>query len=210
MTPLQLDIKDFPIEFNYDNGQFPPLDALTYWHFLKNAKKVIEIGCGFSTYLAFKSGKDLTAIDPEPRIIYNNINYIRKYVQDVSLDYFLKLENNDILFIDSSHIYSKGSDVEYLVMNILPYLNKGVIIHFHDYFDKDGYPSEWKNYPNMRDWNESEYLLNLKEKYKVLVVNHLVCKYHNDELKIKYPFVPNDIKTNFGAVRGSSLWLKNI
>jgi hypothetical protein len=32
MIHLNLSVEDFPNEFDWYNDQFPPLDALTYWH----------------------------------------------------------------------------------------------------------------------------------------------------------------------------------
>ncbi len=61
MKPLILNVQGFPQEFDFHNGQFPPLDALTYWHYLKKAKRVIEVGCGYSTFLASKAGVEITA-----------------------------------------------------------------------------------------------------------------------------------------------------
>lgn len=208
MKPLILNIDDFPNDFDFYNGQFPPLDALTYWHFLKKANRVIEVGCGYSTYLAWKSNKNITAIDPQPRIMFPEIAYLEKPVQEFPLDTFKQLGENDILFIDSSHIYSEGSDVEYLIEQVIPILNTGVNIHFHDYFGADGYPEDWRNHPNMKDWNENQYVLPLIHKYKVLSFNWEISKEYNEQLKIAYPFVPQDINTNLGAVRGASLWIK--
>ena len=122
MKPIELKVEDFPMDFDFYNNQFPPLDALTYWHFLKKAKKVVEVGCGYSTYLAWKSGIEVTAVDPQPRIYYPEIAYLEKRVQDISIDSFKSLKANDILFIDSSHVYSEGSDVQYLIETILPIL----------------------------------------------------------------------------------------
>ena len=42
MSPIKLNVEGFPSDFNFYNDQFPPLDALTYWHFLKSAKRVVE------------------------------------------------------------------------------------------------------------------------------------------------------------------------
>ena len=42
------------------------------------------------------------------------------------------LNKNDILFIDSSHIVKIGGDVNYLYLEVLPNLKKGVVIHIHD------------------------------------------------------------------------------
>jgi len=50
----------------------------------------------------------------------------------VPLSDFEELGKNDILFIDSSHIVKIGSDLHYLVLEVLPRLAKGVAVHFHD------------------------------------------------------------------------------
>ena len=208
MDILDLDIYNFPSEFDFHNDQFPPLDALTYWHFLKGAKKVIEVGCGYSTYLAYKSKISVKAIDPCPRITYEGISYINDLVQNVNDSIFIELEENDILFIDSSHIYSLGSDVQYLLETILPKLKKGVIVHFHDYFGKFNYPTSWMQHNEMKHWNENEYLISIEAKHEVLAYNYLISHLHNEELINRYTFVPNNITRNLGAVRGASLWIK--
>ena len=208
MKPLILNVQGFPQEFDFHNGQFPPLDALTYWHYLKKAKKVVEVGCGYSTLLALKSGIEITAIDPLPRIYYPEVAYLESPVQNISPDCFLSLRANDILFIDSSHIYSEGSDVQYLIDTILPQLATGVLIHFHDFFGEDGYPPEWANIPEMKGWNENEYVMPLMQKHQVLAFNYKISKHYNEQLKLAYPFVPKDITNNMGAVRGASIWLK--
>jgi hypothetical protein len=208
MKPLDLDIADFPKDFDWHNDQFPPLDALTYWHFLSKAKRVIEIGCGYSTWLSSRANVELTAIDPLPRVIYPNIEYVRSYVQDVYVDTFDVLDVNDILFIDSSHIYEDGSDVHFLIHEILPKLKKGVLIHFHDYFGMYGYPKAWLNDLNMRLWNENDIIIRIVHDYEVLAFNYLISENNNQELKSKYDFVTNNIISNLGAVKGASLWLK--
>jgi hypothetical protein len=208
MKPLILNVQGFPQEFDFHNGQFPPLDALTYWHYLKKAKKVIEVGCGYSTFLASKAGVEITAIDPLPRVLFPEIAYLEKRVEEIDLSVFKQLQPNDILFIDSSHIYSEGSDVQFLLEKVLPIINSGVLIHFHDYFGQDGYPPEWANIPEMKGWNENEYVIPLTSKYQVLAFNHGISKLYNEQLKLAYPFVPKDITNNLGAVKGASLWLK--
>jgi len=208
MKPLILNTDHFPKEFDFYNGQFPPLDALTYWHFLKKARKVIEVGCGYSTILPHKADKEITAIDPLPRIMYPEIPYLTQPVQEIDLSLFSQLQENDILFIDSSHIYAEGSDVQYLIETVIPTLNRGVVVHFHDFFGIDGYPELWRNMPEMQGWNENEYVLPLLSKYRVLAFNYEISKHYNEELKLAYPFVPKDITANMGAVKGASLWLK--
>ncbi|MCZ8539210.1 hypothetical protein [Psychrobacillus psychrodurans] len=49
----------------------------------------------------------------------------------------------DILFIDSYHVSKIGSDVNYIIFEILPKLKPGVRIHFHDIFYPFEYPEKW-------------------------------------------------------------------
>lgn len=205
---INLNIENFPTDFEWDNDQFPPLDALTYWHFLKNAKQTIEIGCGYSTFLAHKSGVQVTAIDPEPRQKFSGIVYTEQFVQTVSIELFKTLKKDDILFVDSSHEVYSGSDVEYILFKILPILNEGVLVQFHDYFRPDDYPESWKTDPCMSKWNEHYYVELLSMKYNLIVSNHSICTESNDKLIEKYPFVPKNITKNLGAVRGASVWFR--
>lgn len=208
ITQMELNIDGFPNDFNWYNDQFPPLDALTYWHFLKKAKRVIEIGCGYSTQLSWKSGVELTPIDPQPRVFSPEVPYITKPVQNVNRDIFDQLEENDILFVDSSHIYAEGSDVELIINQIVPNLKKGVLVHFHDYFKPFDYPQSWKDHHEMSKWNEQDYVYPLEEKIEVIFKNYAFSHKYNELLKKLYDFVPQDITTNLGAVRGASIWFK--
>jgi hypothetical protein len=66
---------------------------------------------------------------------------------------FSKLKENDILFIDSTHVLKTASDVHYELFYILPSLNKGVLIHFHDIHYLFEYP-QWL-FERKLSWNES-------------------------------------------------------
>src|SRR4030095_8150769 len=48
--------------------------------------------------------------------------------------FFADLGEGDLLFIDSSHVVQVGSDVNHIVLEVLPRLRKGVIVHFHDIY----------------------------------------------------------------------------
>jgi hypothetical protein len=66
---------------------------------------------------------------------------------------FEALEAGDILFIDSSHVSKLGSDVHYLMFEVLPALRPGVWVHIHDIFHPFEYPIQW--YDEGRAWNEA-------------------------------------------------------
>ncbi len=57
-------------------------------------------------------------------------------VQDVPFSEFERLQANDILFIDSTHVCTAVSDVTHLILEVLPRLPTGVLIHFHDIFSR--------------------------------------------------------------------------
>ncbi len=46
----------------------------------------------------------------------------------------------DILFVDTTHTVKLGSDVNFIILDVLPRLAPGVIVHFHDIFLPFEYP----------------------------------------------------------------------
>jgi predicted O-methyltransferase YrrM len=111
-------------------------------------RKIIEVGSGVSTYCMMKALElnatddnsydySLTCIEPYPSKALKdlkNIKLLADIVQKVSFEVFEELAKNDLLFIDSSHTVKPGGDVNFLILEILPRLKPGVIIHFHDIF----------------------------------------------------------------------------
>ena len=59
---------------------------------------------------------------------------IRSEVQCLGFDLFEALEPGSLLFIDSSHTVKVGGDVNYLILEVLPRLRAGVLVHFHDIY----------------------------------------------------------------------------
>ena len=82
---------------------------------------------------------------------------VRKKIEEVPRSIFEKLECNDILFIDSSHVIRPQGDVLTEILEILPALNPGVIVHLHDIFSPRHYHYKWVA-KEVRLWNE-QYLL---------------------------------------------------
>lgn len=107
--------------------------------------KVIEIGSGVSTYCMLQALKlnrnetghdySVTCIEPYPSMKLSQlggITLIPQQVQTVPQNLFNGLGKNDLLFIDSTHTVKPGSDVNYLILEVIPRLRSGIIIHFHD------------------------------------------------------------------------------
>ena len=118
-------------------------------------KRIIEVGSGYSSALMldtnnlfFNNLTRLTFIEPYPvrlkRLLrsedYSQVTILEQKVEDVDFAIFESLEENDILFIDSTHVSKIGSDVNTIVFDILPRLKKGVYIHFHDILFPFEYP----------------------------------------------------------------------
>ena len=164
-----------PDEYYVNNKSFESVDGEIAYCMVRHFKprNIMEVGSGYSTYLmahAILKNKEenerhdcyLTAIEPYPNPTLKAgfpglSKLIDQKVQNVPLSEFSKLSNNDILFIDSSHVVKIGSDVQYEYLEILPRLRKGVIVHIHDIFLPAEYRREWL-FDRHFFWNE-QYLL---------------------------------------------------
>lgn len=125
---------------------YPEFDARTLYYQLRELKpkRYLEVGSGLSTYYAHLAGGandgdgsplQITCIEPYPYDALRTIPAItlrEQFVQDVPLEVFEELEDGDVLFIDSSHAFKIDSDVAYLLLEVLPRLKKGVVVHIHD------------------------------------------------------------------------------
>lgn len=163
-----------PYQYYMDNPLFGALDAKILYCMIRYFKprRVIEIGSGYSTYISAQailkneeeSGEktELIAIDPFPSLTLRNgfpglSKLVCAKVERVGTDEFAKLQENDILFIDSSHVLKIGNDVQHIYFEILPRINKGVVVHIHDIFMPMEYPKVWVQKWHIF-WNE-QYLL---------------------------------------------------
>lgn len=156
--------------FDESNRSFTGSDGWLLYAIVRarRPKRIIEVGSGMSTAIALHAleangGGAFTAIEPFPNDMVTElarrqrIDLVVQPVQAVAYQVFEQLEAGDILFIDSSHVSKIGSDVNFEILQVLPRLKPGVMIHFHDIFLPYEYPESW-----VRDlhlfWNE-QYLL---------------------------------------------------
>lgn len=159
--------------FYLDNPSYGHFDAIMLYCMLREAqpRRVIEVGSGFSSAAmldlnerCFGGAIGLTFIDPDMKRLRpllrpddeRRVTLIEKRVQEVPLETFAALAENDVLFIDSSHVSKIGSDVNRLYFDVLPALAPGVLIHIHDVAGNLEYPAPW--FEEGRAWNE-QYLL---------------------------------------------------
>jgi predicted O-methyltransferase YrrM len=159
--------------FYLDNNSYGHYDAIMLYSMLREAqpRRVIEVGSGFSSAAmldlneyTFGHRIEFTFIDPDMARLKALLRpgdemkctLIERRVQEVPLEVFARLGENDVLFIDSSHVSKIGSDVNRLFFDVLPALAPGVLIHIHDVAGNLDYPRDWLE--DGRAWNE-QYLL---------------------------------------------------
>ncbi len=222
---------DFPFQsgaqlrYQYPNMYFGMSDALILYSVMRHFRpeKIVEIGSGYSSAvmldvneLFFGGNIELTFIEPYPDRLNNliekgsnpdrqaikiNHKIFPALVQEVPLTIFQELKKDDILFIDSSHLFKPGSDVAHIFYNILPSLAPGVIIHFHDILWPFEYPIDW--YAKGIFCNEAHYLrmfLQYNNHFQILFFNSYMTTHHAATCMKKMALLLFDTTT--------SLWLQ--
>lgn len=130
-------------EYFWRNPQFSYSDAMAYYCMIRlvRPKTVLEVGSGYSTLVAIEAIRQngegrLICIDPFPRDFLTalpEIELVQAPVQQAPLSFFeAVLEDNDLLFIDSTHTVKTGSDCVYLYLKVLPELRRRLMVHTHD------------------------------------------------------------------------------
>jgi len=168
----------------------------------RNPQTIIEIGAGGSTQIMAAALKinyaehggrtKLISIDPYPQDFlrrfeietqdFANFELVTERAQDVDLGIFHGLKDNDLLFVDSSHVFKQGSDVEFAFLQVYPKLRKGVIVHIHDIFFPFDYPVEW-NSKECWFWNEQYFLetfLQFNSKFQILASLSMISRFASD------------------------------
>ncbi len=210
--------KDVKFRYYSNNPMFRKIDGVIFFSFLNHfkPKKIIEIGSGYSSALAFdtfeqiiKESVSLTFIDPYTdrvdKLLSNEdflvSEFIREPIQKINSEIFTTLKENDILFIDSSHIVKTSGDLNFIFFEILPLLQSGVILHIHDIFFPFEYPIEWIK--EGLCYNETyfvrSFLMN-NGKYEILL--------WNDFIHQKHPTLLENKINNIDSDRGGSIWIK--
>lgn len=186
----------------------------SYFH----PKRVIEIGSGYSSAammdyndLLFEFKIQFDFVEPYPERLNsllrsgdkNNARIHEKFVQDFSIDFFKQLESGDILFIDSSHVSKIGSDVNFLFLEVLPNLKKGVVVHIHDIGFPFEYNKDWVDYGIY--WNEAYLLrafLSFNSSFEIILWNDYLSKKKIDKL--------TNIDSYLKNIGGGSIWIQKI
>jgi hypothetical protein len=208
-----------PGQFFLHNENYEAVDAELLYGMVRARKprRVLELGSGYSTLLIgsasrrnIEEGREAEhlAFDPFPRAqIFGDApppptRFEPMPATEVPLDTFRDLEAGDFLFVDTTHTVKLGSDVNYLVLDVLPVLAPGVIVHFHDVFLPWEYPRTW--FEDMQYYWAEQYLLQaflaFNDAFEVLLPANAVAREHPDRLAAAIPsFSPE--------VTPGALWL---
>lgn len=198
---FRVDRSDVPYEFYLNNAEFGLEDSLVFYSMIRHfkPKTVVEIGSGNSTMIGAlgclaneQNGYEsrLISVEPYPRKFLMEgfpglAGQIKSKVEELDVGFFDQLEENDILFIDSSHVLRTGNDVHYLYLEILPRLREGLVIHVHDVFLPYEYPREWV-VQNKVFWTEQyllQSLLTHNSKFEVLFGNFFMARNYPERMR---------------------------
>ncbi len=208
------------LRYYYENEAYSYADAIMLFCMIRHLKpkRIIEVGSGFSSCvtldtneLFFDNRISCTFIDPYPQQLFTRIRhedreriiFLPKKLQEVSLETFSRLEANDILFIDSTHVSKIHSDVNYLLFDILPSLQRGVYIHIHDIMYPFEYPPKWI-FDGIA-WNEAYILrafLQYNNSFKIMLFNSYLAQFYRETLESQMPLCLKN--------PGGSIWLRKV
>lgn len=200
--------------FYWRNSEFSHGDAVLYYSLIRHLqpKRLIEVGSGYSTLLASAAAEkngdtEITCIEPYPRPFLEKgiarVTLRRSLAQDIAPEFFDVLEENDVLFIDSSHVCKTGSDVNHLYLRVLPRLKPGVWVHLHDIFLPFEYPKSWVE--QRLYWNEQYLLAALlanSSKWAVAIANYFLSRTAPERI---YRFAIPSLGVSAG---GASFWIR--
>jgi methyltransferase family protein len=154
-------------------------------------RRIVELGSGQSTLIMAAAVErnraegvetELRVFDPFPSAAYPGLPGVAAMeavrAQDVPLDVFTGLERGDVLFVDTTHAVKVGSDVNRIVLDVLPVLAPGVLVHVHDIFLPYEYPRVFAQRSGLH-WAE-QYLLQAylsgNPGYEILAALYALCR----------------------------------
>jgi predicted O-methyltransferase YrrM len=208
------------LRYHYDNDYFGWGDGLVLFCMLRHLRpaRVVEVGSGFSSALMLDTAErfldpapDLVFIDPNPDRLrgllrdgdQDRVTLLSRPVQEVDRAVFDRLEPGDMLFIDSSHVTKIGSDVNVLLLEVVPRLRPGVHVHVHDIIWPFEYARKWIY--QGRAWNEAYLLRALlvgNPRLRIEFWSSQLAACHKEQVGAALPLWLRD--------SGTSMWLETV
>jgi predicted O-methyltransferase YrrM len=179
-------------------------------------RRIVELGSGHSTLIMARAAREneaagrataLESFDPYPGVAQPPLDGLarleRVRAQDVPMAVFEALGAGDVLFVDTTHTVKLGSDVNFVVLEVLPRLAPGVVVHLHDIFLPFEYPRAWPEDFGLY-WSEQylvQALLAFSSGYEVLAAVHALQRLRADAMRGLLPAVVGDRV-------GGAFWLR--
>ena len=199
--------------FRLWNSYFESVDAEILYALLRMLRpsRVVELGSGHSTLvidraLEHNGSGSRISFDPFAGAIVAGLPRVEPVpAQEVPIEELLGLASGDVLFVDTSHTVKLGGEVSRIVLEVLPQLVPGVVVHFHDIW----LPWEYHRVlveAMQQYWNE-QYLLQgfLAENphWEIVFAAQAVARAHPERLS---RLVPTYERRNYPT----SFWLRRL
>ena len=202
-------------EPSWNNGYLPGLDIISLYGLLSKFQpsNYVEIGSGNSTKVARQVVVNqnlptkIHSIDPYPRTEIDELSDIceRTTIDKADLSVFDQLGENDVVYVDNSHVCFPNSDVTIFFLDILPRLKPGVIVHVHDIYIPYDYPDFMIERYYSEQYLLSTYLLN-SSNYEVICPNYYI--FEQKKLLNTLQPVWDAIESKKVEKHGGSFWFK--
>lgn len=170
LAPLLAEFEP-PAGWDWGRETYGPVEA-DVLHALvrhRHPQRIIELGSGYSSLIiAAAAARNASEGSPVSYTAYDPFarDFIRAGVEGMTLvarsaatvpsEAFAALAPGDILFVDTTHTVKLGSEVNHVVLDALPLIAPGVLVHVHDVFLPYEYPREF--FAAQCFWSE-QYLL---------------------------------------------------
>lgn len=192
--------------FGFENTTYAEGDAEMLYNMIRHfrPRRIVEVGSGQSTLLALEAiaanrrqddrySCRITCVEPyeQPWLEGLGVEVIRKPIEECPDDLVRTLGENDIFFIDSSHVIRPQGDVLHLYQRLLPQVAPGVLIQVHDVFTPRDYPAKWV-IDDRRLWNEQyvmEAFLAFNRSFEVLLAVNWLANDHRERLTQACPML---------------------
>jgi hypothetical protein len=203
-----------------ENGSYGRVDADILYATVRAAKpsRIVELGSGYTTLVVAQAclenerqgaAVEYVAFDPYPGVARPDLpgltELARVPAEELSPERLSPLGENDLLIVDTTHTVKMGGDVNHVVLDILPGLGRGVLVHFHDIFLPWEYPRKWAEDYGLY-WSEQYLLqafLSLNEQFEILCALYALARRRPDNLRELIP------SWRDGAVPGA-FWIRRV
>jgi hypothetical protein len=201
-------------EFTMDNGFYGPVDAELLHAMIRwlKPRRIVELGSGYSTLVMAAAVTcneaeghpcRFEAFNPHPYPLDLRAARLpgltahhKVGAEALSNEVGASLGDGDVLFVDTSHIVRIGGDTVAIVLEHLPRLAPGVVVHFHDVFLPWDYPRSWVESFEAFSYAEQYLLqafLTFNERFRVLCAAYALARADPGRLRATIPSVQEGV-----------------